>query len=261
MFGTRRPPGSGDHQTPGGPSPSRGGESGRTAGPGQPPGQPPGQAPGQAPGRPLAASRRTEPPRSAEPPRRGGYALPGTRPRDPGRIGETPAAAERQLVVGREISLSGEIKACEKLVVEGQVKADLKDCKVLYITSSGLYEGAADVDDADISGRFDGDLTVKGTLMVRCVTPSSRSSEAGGSAAPWGTSRHRPQPPRPGPPRPRAPARTPRSPRRPRLRPGRRPRRHPGRHPGPTMISSRGPKSPAPQRSEPDTREPCRGNA
>jgi cytoskeletal protein CcmA (bactofilin family) len=52
-------------------------------------------------------------------------------------------------------------------VVEGQVKADLKDCKVLYITSSGLYEGAADVDDADISGRFDGDLTVKGTLILR----------------------------------------------------------------------------------------------
>ncbi|MDH3474255.1 MAG: polymer-forming cytoskeletal protein [Rhodospirillales bacterium] len=158
MFGTRRPPGSGDSQTPGGPSPS-GGEPGRTDGPGHPSGYPPGHPP--------ATSRRSEPPRSAEPPRRGGYALPGTRPRDPGKSGETPVAAERQLVVGREISLSGEIKACEKLVVEGQVKADLKDCKVLYITSSGLYEGAAVVDTADISGRFDGDLTVKETLMLR----------------------------------------------------------------------------------------------
>lgn len=97
------------------------------------------------------------------------YAPPGTRrgdPRSPGQMAETEG---RKLVVGRDISLSGEIKACEKLIVDGQVEADLKDCKVLQINASGLYAGAAVVDQAEISGRFEGELTVRGRLVLRAT--------------------------------------------------------------------------------------------
>ena len=75
----------------------------------------------------------------------------------------------RKLVVGREISLTGEIKACEKLIVEGQVEADLQDCKILRISESGLYKGTAVVDEADIRGRFEGDLTVQVHLDLRAT--------------------------------------------------------------------------------------------
>ena len=96
-----------------------------------------------------------------------GHAVPGQRRSDL-RGQHTGAEGEgRKLVVGREISLSGEIKACEKLIVEGQVEADLQDCKILRISESGLFKGTAVVDEADIRGRFEGDLTVQVHLDLR----------------------------------------------------------------------------------------------
>lgn len=131
--------------------------------------------PGPEDARPAAAEPQRAPSRpgkpglwTPEPPRRSGaYALPGMRQADQRKAGEQSSRPERQLVVGREISLAGEIKACEYLVVEGKVEADLADCKLLEIAVSGLYRGAASVDQADISGHFDGELTVKGTLILR----------------------------------------------------------------------------------------------
>ena len=86
----------------------------------------------------------------------------------------SPAAAsssnsgdDRKLVVGQGIRLSGEIKKCEKLVVEGEVEANLTDCLSLEIAQNGQFNGAAIVRDAEISGRFDGELTVNGRLLLR----------------------------------------------------------------------------------------------
>ncbi len=73
----------------------------------------------------------------------------------------------KTLFVGREIGLNGEITACDRLVVEGQVEASLKDCQAIEIGETGLFKGAAEVRDADIRGRFEGKLTVHGRLMVR----------------------------------------------------------------------------------------------
>ena len=94
-----------------------------------------------------------------------------------GEAGEAPDAAEdeatsgdhegRKLVVGREIHLAGEITTCDKLVVEGRVEADLNESQVLEIAESGLYKGSASVQDAEISGRFEGELTVHGRLLIR----------------------------------------------------------------------------------------------
>ena len=82
----------------------------------------------------------------------------------------SPTATEnegRKLVVGQGIRLSGEIKKCEKLVVEGEVQANLKDCLTLEIAETGLFNGAAIVDEAEISGCFEGELNAKHRLYVR----------------------------------------------------------------------------------------------
>jgi len=86
----------------------------------------------------------------------------------PRRAEGRPASAieGRKLVVGREICLSGEIKTCEKLVVEGRVEADLRDSHSLEISEPGLFKGSATVEDCEISGTFEGELTVTGLLVV-----------------------------------------------------------------------------------------------
>ncbi|HYD32528.1 MAG TPA: polymer-forming cytoskeletal protein [Azospirillaceae bacterium] len=73
----------------------------------------------------------------------------------------------RKLIVGREISLSGEITACDVLVVEGTVEAKLRDGRAIEITESGLFKGSVEIDEADIGGRFEGDLLVRGRLKIR----------------------------------------------------------------------------------------------
>jgi cytoskeletal protein CcmA (bactofilin family) len=79
-----------------------------------------------------------------------------------------PQEAEiRQLIVGREISLSGEIKSCDRLIVEGSVEANLQSCQDVNIAESGLFRGAATIDDAEIRGRFEGTLTVRNRLFIR----------------------------------------------------------------------------------------------
>lgn len=73
----------------------------------------------------------------------------------------------KTLVVGREISLAGQIAACDKLVVEGQVEADLDHCRQLDISPTGFFKGSAVIEEAEICGRFDGSLTVRKRLRVR----------------------------------------------------------------------------------------------
>ena len=73
---------------------------------------------------------------------------------------------QNRLVIGRGITLSGEIEACEHLVVEGTVEASLKGASVLDIAESGAFYGTVEIDEANISGRFEGDITVNGRLTV-----------------------------------------------------------------------------------------------
>lgn len=75
----------------------------------------------------------------------------------------------KKLIVGREICLSGEIKTCDQLVVEGKVEATLTDSRNLEISESGFFKGSASIQEADISGRYQGDLTVSGCLRIRAT--------------------------------------------------------------------------------------------
>lgn len=73
----------------------------------------------------------------------------------------------RELLVGRDIYLSGDIASCDKLMVEGRVEASLSDARVIEVTPSGFFKGAAEVEEADISGRFEGELIAHEKLIVR----------------------------------------------------------------------------------------------
>jgi cytoskeletal protein CcmA (bactofilin family) len=81
--------------------------------------------------------------------------------------GGADTEATRKLVVGREISLNGEISTCDYLVVEGTVEARVREGRRIEIAESGLFKGTVEIDDADIAGRFEGDIIARGRLRVR----------------------------------------------------------------------------------------------
>ncbi len=78
-----------------------------------------------------------------------------------------PGGDSKRLVIGRDICLSGEITSCDRLVVEGSVEVNISDARALEVAASGHFKGEAEVDQADISGRFEGNLTAREKLTVR----------------------------------------------------------------------------------------------
>ncbi len=105
--------------------------------------------------------------------------LPG-RSASPARFGETrsttgntmdkPASKSgtknRILTVGNDILMKGEINSCDRIVIEGAVDATLKDVHTMEIAESGSFKGMAEVEEAEISGTVEGDLTVRGRLII-----------------------------------------------------------------------------------------------
>ena len=87
----------------------------------------------------------------------------------PGVSGQDSLSSEtnKKLVVGRDITLAGEITDCDILVVEGKVKASLNDSRRFEISESGVFEGNVVIEMAEIKGRFEGELTARGRLLVR----------------------------------------------------------------------------------------------
>jgi cytoskeletal protein CcmA (bactofilin family) len=101
-----------------------------------------------------------------EPPRRAPdvTATTGRRPEvKPAPAGDNEG---KKLIVGREIVLTGEIRACDRLVVEGRVEAALTDSRSIEIAATGMFKGKAQIDTAEISGRFEGDLIVNHKLTI-----------------------------------------------------------------------------------------------
>ena len=85
----------------------------------------------------------------------------------PSRQAEQDQYSGKRLIVGQGIRLSGEISSCDRLVVEGAVEATLNDTRALEIAESGRFTGGCEVEEADISGVYEGDLTVRKRLFVR----------------------------------------------------------------------------------------------
>jgi len=104
-------------------------------------------------------------------------AIPAPRADLPRRVVDIPGVARRverpatpseskKLIVGRDIYLKGQISACERLVVEGTVEAELTDCRTIEVADSGTFKGSAQVESAEISGRVEGSLTVRERLLI-----------------------------------------------------------------------------------------------
>jgi cytoskeletal protein CcmA (bactofilin family) len=77
-----------------------------------------------------------------------------------------------ELVIGRGIKVKGQIGACNTLVVEGELDASV-EVRSLHLLEGGVFKGTAIVQDADLTGLFDGRLTVSGRLRL---SPSARVS-------------------------------------------------------------------------------------
>jgi cytoskeletal protein CcmA (bactofilin family) len=126
---------------------------------------------------PEMARPPAEPPRAAEGPRRPvtePIPVPVTPPPVAAAPPPLPATQQRrsetglrQLTVGREISLSGEIASCDTLIVEGSVEANLQNCRDVDIAETGLFKGSAEIDNADVRGIFEGSLLVRKRLLIR----------------------------------------------------------------------------------------------
>ena len=119
------------------------------------------QAPAALPLKPAGAAPAT-PMRAAEVARPAAHEI-----RPTARPGGYGSPDGKKLIVGREIALTGSISACDKLVVEGRVEANIQDCRELEVASSGTFKGEAEIDIAEISGTFEGTLTARDILFVR----------------------------------------------------------------------------------------------
>jgi cytoskeletal protein CcmA (bactofilin family) len=73
----------------------------------------------------------------------------------------------RTLIIGQGIALTGEVNSCDRLVVEGSIQATLQKCQHVIIAETGVFNGHASTENADVRGRFDGDLVVRKRLLIR----------------------------------------------------------------------------------------------
>ena len=110
-------------------------------------------------------------PRVADPPRPG--AVPAGTTGSPQQPTEGSAGSRgnevdrRTLIIGQGISLSGEVTSCDRLIVEGTIEAKLQKCQHVIIAETGIFNGHASTENADVHGRFEGELVVRKRLLIR----------------------------------------------------------------------------------------------
>lgn len=88
-------------------------------------------------------------------------------------------SSKRVLTVGHDIHMKGEISTCDRLVIEGSVDATLKDVHTVELAQTGSFKGTAEIEDAEISGVFEGDLIVRGRLIIYATGKVSGSISYG----------------------------------------------------------------------------------
>jgi cytoskeletal protein CcmA (bactofilin family) len=80
---------------------------------------------------------------------------------------QLPAVREKTLLVGQDVEFSGEIKSCQKLIVEGIVQVSSANCRQLQVSATGVFNGCIEVSEAEVLGRFEGELIARERLIVR----------------------------------------------------------------------------------------------
>ncbi len=80
---------------------------------------------------------------------------------------EAPANTEdEKLVVGARIHLRGQVTKCDALIVEGHMEGSANG-RMVQVAKGGTFLGEAEVETAEISGNFEGQLTVSNKLIIR----------------------------------------------------------------------------------------------
>ena len=125
----------------------------------------PADGPGKAPLQPELPRRKVDIPTAPS--------VPAAQHATTDRPAAPPAAtadSDRQgkrLIVGQGIRLNGEITACDLLVVEGHVEVTLNETRAVEIAPTGRFIGGCEVEAAEISGVYEGELTVSNRLLIR----------------------------------------------------------------------------------------------
>jgi cytoskeletal protein CcmA (bactofilin family) len=78
-------------------------------------------------------------------------------------------ADARTMIVGPGVSVSGTISSCGRLILEGTLDAKLDSCQHVIVAQAGVFKGDVSTDNADVHGRFEGDLVVRKRLLVRAT--------------------------------------------------------------------------------------------
>src|SRR5207249_8071905 len=104
----------------------------------------------------------TESPRSADP-------SPLHRETEPQSRSHSTEADLRTLIIGPGVSVKGEITSCNRLIVEGKIEAKLADCPNVIIKEGGVFNGESTTENAEVQGSFDGNLVVRGRLLVQAT--------------------------------------------------------------------------------------------
>ena len=93
----------------------------------------------------------------------------------------------RTLIVGREISFTGDVTSCDRLIIEGSIEAKLQNCQNMIIAETGIFRGDGSTENADVHGRVEGGLVVRKRLLIRAsghvsgtITYGEIEIEAGG---------------------------------------------------------------------------------
>ena len=73
----------------------------------------------------------------------------------------------REVFLGPEIVLSGELKSCDTLVAEGILDSSRIECRKFILGSAGSCKGEVQTESAVISGRFEGRLIVRARLLIK----------------------------------------------------------------------------------------------
>ncbi len=78
----------------------------------------------------------------------------------------TTAEQPSRLLIGRDIRFKGRIGDCQSLIVEGNVAANAK-VRAFQVQESGVYEGEIEAETAEVCGRIEGRVRVRGRLTIR----------------------------------------------------------------------------------------------
>ena len=126
-----------------------------------------GPTPAAGPAKPAVPTPPTASVMRPDAPRKAADIPNAARRPEPPKAPSSSGSEAKRLIVGRDIILNGQITACERLVVEGRVEAALNDCRTIEVLDSGTFKGSAEVESAEISGRVEGNLTVRERLLIR----------------------------------------------------------------------------------------------